>query len=126
MSTKEQDRMTNITRLPKWVQEYIRRIQRQRDVAIRTLNAFCDKQTPSSIYVEDNPCTGEGVGPVSKRNYIQSHTVTIKHAGVWLFVLCRDDSIELNYSNEDESCRNVALQPIASNAIRLVAKDHLD
>ena len=123
MSTKEQDRMTS---LPKWAQDHIRDLQRQRDVALRALNTFCDKQTPSSIYVEDNPCTGEETGPVNKRHYIQSHTVTIKHARVWLIVLCQDDSIHLHFGNEDESCRNIALQPIASNAIRLVAKEYLD
>ena len=38
-----------VTKLPKWAQEHIQTIERQRDHATATLKEFLDSQTPSSF-----------------------------------------------------------------------------
>ncbi len=35
----------DITRLPKWAQEYIEDLRREREMAIRALNSYIDEQT---------------------------------------------------------------------------------
>ena len=118
--------MDRISKLPKWVQEHIKNIQRQRDVAVRALNESCDNQTESPIYYEDFLCTGESEtkGPTPKRKYIQSHgRITINHDGVELDVLCHEGYIDLRWGNDIHS--DIAFIPDIYQGARLVSKENM-
>ena len=114
-----QDKIMN---LPKWAQEHIADLQRERDVSIRTLNEFCDKQTLSPFCFEDNPCTGEISGPVSKKHYVQAYKMEVNHVGISLSVSTfRKDCIELQWGKTDHFIEGIAFIPTSYMAAKLVA-----
>ena len=121
--------MKDMTKLPKWAQERIGKIERERDVAIRALNAFCDEQTTSPYYIEDHICTGEKQGPVVKTRYIQTHKMTISYCGVELNIMTRifnnEKTIDLQWNGTDSRTREVAFIPTSYQAGHLVAKEHM-
>jgi len=117
-----------IKKLPKWAQELIQDIGRERDSAIDALNQFTDSQTESCIWHEKWPCTGEGGkrGPVPKRRYIQDYKMDFEFEGVHLTVLLREDSgIDLSYSSVDRHHGDVALVPRSFQQVYLVSKKHM-
>jgi hypothetical protein len=97
-----------IARLPKWVQEHIADIQRQRDVAVRELNRWVDAQTPSPVRVLEMVCLGEGAGPSIKTRFVQTRTIEVLWKNVYLKVYLaessaqRQDSIELQWGQGEE------------------------
>lgn len=105
------------TKFPKWVQDYIRKIQYERDAAVRTLNEFIDNQTPTNIYTEAHPCTGEASGPTHKINYIQGHGVTFKIGKEEISVRFTFDHPGLRISS---GWRRLVFKPEASNCIEIV------
>jgi hypothetical protein len=109
----------DITKLPKWAQEHIRDLERQRDVAVATLNGFVDNQTESPVYYEDHPCTGESPGPVCKRKYLQTDQIEVKHVGLYLRVLLRDDRIDIQWEAGQYSSRPVMMVPVSYQMIEL-------
>ncbi len=118
--------MPEIETLPKWAQQKFRQLERQRDVAVLTLNKWRDSQTPSPIYVDDNPCTGEKKGPVQKRHYIQAYKVNVDHAGVELEILLRDNQIDMSWhSSGIRTMSEVALVPEAYQKCRLVSRENM-
>jgi hypothetical protein len=114
----------NIEKLPKWAQEIIRDLTRQRETAIRALNEYIDNQTPSPIYVEEMECTGEGIGPSYKKRYIQSRKISVSHSGVDLVILLRDDYIDLQWGSEKLN-RDAAFIPSSYQSARLVSKENM-
>jgi len=97
-----------IARLPKWVQEHIADIQRQRDVAVRELNRWVDAQTPSPVRVLEMVYLGEGAGPSIKTRFVQTRTIEVLWKNVYLKVYLaessaqRQDSIELQWGQGEE------------------------
>lgn len=53
-------------KLPKWAQQHIEEIQRQRDSAVAALKQYLDHQTPSRIYFEDFVCLEKGAPDYTK------------------------------------------------------------
>ena len=115
----------NIEKLPKWAQAHIRKIERERSEAINKLNSSLDKQTPSDIYYEDMVCAGEKKGPSTKRFYIQSYKITIKHDGVELEIICRDGCIYISWGDDKYGHRDVAFIPWSYQQARLVSKENM-
>lgn len=74
----------DITKLPKWAQNHIRDLERQRDAAVRALEQFCDEQTPASFSVTELVNDGERVGPSQRKRYIQAHQMVLNHQQVEL------------------------------------------
>jgi len=107
----------NESKLPKWAQEKIQRLEMQRDAAIRTLNEFKDTQTESNIWIEDNPCTGEETGPSNKRRYIHAHRVTFKLGKEEIDVRFGFDEPVLVVSS---GWNRLTIQPTASNQIYIL------
>lgn len=117
-----------IAKLPKWAQEHIRDIERERDIAVSVKNKMVDEQTPSPIYVNDWT-----TNPITKR-YVQCQckNLVIEHAGVRAEILLAepDDGqrlhgIEISYSTLKHVIGNVALVPRGNGIIQLVHKDNL-
>lgn len=57
----------DLTKLPKWAQDHIADLQRQRDLAVDTLHTHLDGQTESPLYYEQALCTGKGAPDFTKR-----------------------------------------------------------
>lgn len=121
-----------IAKLPAWVQAVIATLETQRDVAVRVLNDFCEQSKPSPFYVEDYVCTGESVGPKTKRVYVQTNEIVCAHAGVHLTVRVIDkdsqgrNCIRLQWSAGDSmGCCDVAMIPESYQNVRLVAREEM-
>lgn len=113
-----------IVKLPKWAQEHIKTLGRERDVANRALNEYVDGQTESPIFYDEFVCTGEEIGPSSKRVYIQSHGIEVIHNGVHLSLLLRDN-IELRCEDVKRGMSFVAFVPTSLNTMSIVSKENM-
>jgi len=115
-----------IQKLPKWAQDHIRNISRQRSEAIKALNDYTDNQTKSPFYSEHLLCLGEEGKNSFKKIYFQAYQMTVEHAGIKVNIYTsRDDSIEINYSGEGYSLENICLIPDSYQRIRLITKDNM-
>ena len=115
-----------IEKLPKWAQEYIRDIERGRDIAIRALNEYCDSQTPSEFFIEEMESTGEGQGPSIKVRYIQTRRISVVHDGVQLDVgIDNAKELTLQWYNVNRRCGDVAFIPESYQRARLLSKQNM-
>jgi hypothetical protein len=88
--------MSSTTKLPKWAQDHISDLQRQRDSAVREFNRYIDDQTPSPFSIMEMAHTGEhGGGPSFKRRYIQTNKVEIGHGDSRYEVILWDGKLQL-------------------------------
>lgn len=117
----------DISKLPKWAQQLIKELSRERDTAINQLNDYIDDQTESEIFIDEYVSTGENQGPTSKRQYIQGHNVTFVHAGVELDVsVFYDGYIDLKWGPAERRYGDVAMVPYSHNNIHLASKNSMD
>lgn len=108
----------DLAKLPKYAQNYIRCVERERDEAIEKCNRLTDHQTKSNIWVEDYGVRGNRC-----REYVQGDSVVIQNGDVSLRVSARrPESIELSWCEGDElyGIGDVALIPTAYQQARLV------
>lgn len=117
--------MNDITKLPKWAQDKIAMLERERETAIDTLNRWQDGQAKSPIANPNYECTGENIGPTMKTQYIQSHRLEITWQGIKLQVLLRDKAIDLQYSGAGAMQSDVCLVPRSYQQIWLVVKENM-
>ncbi len=117
----------DIKKLPSWVQDYIKKIEWERAVAVSALNEYIDSQTPSPFVIEEMECTGEDSGPTRKDRYIQTHKMTVRHAGVELEILLRpsEDSVNLRWGSPNHSSSHVAFVPSSFQAAQIIAKENM-
>ena len=124
----------NIDKLPKWAQEHISSLERERDEAVKTLARFEDSQTESQIYYEQMPSDGRQSGPSFSRRYINgaTHGVTFNAHGVQLDVRIHDEgprnqpSIGLSWSADERYLsRNVAVIPTGYQQLSIVAQANM-
>lgn len=124
-----------LSKLPKWVQEYIADLKRERDESLRSLNKWVDDQTPSPVSIPEYLCTGERSGPTEKVRYIQTDEVVFRHAGIELQVRLvgkevghghgHDDCIRLQWSDPKRLCNRVAFVPTSFQAAEIITKDNI-
>lgn len=119
-------------RLPKFAQEYIIALEREREMALRALNQYVDDQSPSPIYIDEYECTGEDKGPTKKRRYVQTRNLMIEYAGVELsiFLASKDDhqreyGIQLCWTTPNHAIGRVAMIPTGFQNVSLVAKENM-
>lgn len=118
----------DLTKLPQWAQEHIRALERQRDDVILVLNRTIDQQSPSGIFYDESPCTGENPGPTFKRVYVHASQLNFEHAGVGLRVYLphHGKHVELQwYAGEWGVVDEVAFVPQGFQCARLVARQHM-
>ena len=114
-----------VAKLPKWVRGIIQKLTRERDVAVKALNNFCDNQTKSEFYYEDCLSTGETRGPTLKKRYVQTYKIQVENAGVFLEIGVKDESIELKWANRKSGLGDVAFIPDSYQSAKLVAKEKM-
>lgn len=113
-----------IAKLPRWAQEHIRDLTRQREAAIGQLTQFTDEQTPSPIYIDEWASTGESKGPTPRKRYIQSDQVRFEYAGLRLEVSIKSDNIRLRWSTQGIP-NDVAFIPESFCQARLTTKENM-
>lgn len=115
-----------ISKLPKWAQEHIESLDRRVVIAERTLKEYHDTQTPSEFFYDDYLCIGGG-SPTFARKYIQTHKISVVRHGVRADILLRmeDKGIEISWSDEDRTCREIAMVPTSFQKIKLVKKEDI-
>jgi hypothetical protein len=103
----------DFTELPKWAQEHIQSLERERNEAIRTLQEFQNDQKPSSFWVETWACTGDKFGPTTFKNYLQTRQVRIQVGKDEIDVYLREpDMLEISAFGG-----RLTIEPNASNVI---------
>ncbi len=116
-------------RCPKWAQEEFRKMEQQRDITARQLNEYLDNKTESPFRSVDLVSTGEEAGPSYKTNYIQAHRMEVKHGGVHLDIILRDQRIDVSWGSDDgnstKGSREVCMSPYSYQAIHLIAKENM-
>jgi len=115
-----------IAKLPKWVQDHIRDLERRTKVAERAVKEYGDTQTVSNVFYEDFLCIGGG-SPKITRKYVQSDRITVLRDDIRLDVLLRQEEpgIEVWWSDEDRGMREIAMVPTSFQKMRLLRKDHM-
>ena len=124
--TKEQ-----FSKLPKFAQEIINRLEMERDAAIRELNSFCDSQTKANFYVEELVCTGEDQGPSNKVKYIQGRKLSVSFRDINLDILLsdgsssRDPGNHLSWNYKEMPLSLVAMVPKCLQGVVLISPKDL-
>jgi len=121
-----------LSKLPKFAQEYISNLQRQRDAAVHALNKFTDAQAESAFYVDENICTGEESGPSRKRTYIQTRQIVCCSEGVEVRVFASGalygksrPGIEIQWSTPQHGHGDICMRPESFQYIRLCRKEDM-
>jgi len=111
----------DISKLPKWAQEHITRLERQRDEAKKEREDFLNAQKPSAFYEETSHM-------LEQRNYIQTNRMTCEYDGVKLEIIAYSGQygpgIRLSWEGINSS--EVALIPLHHQSVRLVAKEDME
>jgi hypothetical protein len=118
-----------------WVQEYIEKIERQRDEAIRWMNHVHDEQTKSPFQITEMVCDGAGKGGAGhsyKTRYIQTNRLEVRHEGIALDILLRhgDKEIDLSWGSMEDGystrgSEEVAMIPSSYQAVKLVSRENM-
>lgn len=126
-SMTEQD--IKISKLPKWAQEHIKRLDSERFVAVRALNEYLDDQTESPFRYWDYICLGEGEArsPTLTTRFVQTRKMEVRWAGVELTVLIRPDQkeLDLQWCAMGGGIREIAMVPTSFGSVRLKAKENM-
>lgn len=122
--------MNDISRLPKWAQDHIADLKRERDAAIRALNEWKDDQTESPVMIPALVCTGERKGPSQKIRFIQTRWVEFEWEGIHLSVHLREGEwnkcIDLGWCASDGSHGDqVAMIPSAFQQVQLYSRSNM-
>ena len=123
--------MYDVGRLPKWAQERIESMERERDTAVNALNAYTEHQTESPFYFDDFLCIGEdgaGRGPTFKRVYINgTNEMTVLFKGVELTIILspNDKGMSISWNNADYMSGHVAMVPKSFQQVELIAKENM-
>src|SRR6516165_3957751 len=100
-----------VVKLPKWVQDYIRLLQRERDDAIWHYQSQLDDQTASPFFHDTiECCTGKSE---IKRRYVQASHIQCEMSGIVVDVRPyeRDGYISVMFSRTDNAIGGVAIIP---------------
>ena len=114
-----------LNKLPKWAQDHIESIQRQRDQAVKALNEVAGNQSPSPFSYTRHDCTSTG-GPTFRKFTIQADTLIVNWLGIELRVDAHDygnqgKGIRLQWTGEHQT-EDVAMIPSSYQAVALVPK----
>lgn len=113
-----------IEKLPKWAQEHIRTLTREREVAVRRLDEMTNAQSESPFFSDQYDCTESP--PVSRRVYYQSGIrMSVVHEGVLLDIVLRGKTIELTWGDPKHMGGSVCCQPHSYQQVHLLAKENM-
>lgn len=117
-----------ISNLPKWAQEYIEELQRERNHALAELAKNDESRVPEPgkpyfyetdmLFFRDSR-TGE------RTRYFEGHSIQADHSGVSVGIILPEDSnegirISFSVAKPRTAGQRVAVLPVASNVISLM------
>ncbi len=109
-----------LKKLPKWAQEELITLQRQRDAAVRALVDWEDKQTVSPFFIDEMICDGEQCGPSTRRRYIEGSRVSCEWEGVSLDIMLRKgEGISLQWGMARHLNGRIAMVPRSYQRVTL-------
>src|SRR5688572_7213962 len=116
--------MNDVSKLPKWAQDHIRHLDKERVEARNALQRFCAIQTPTKVHYVDFVMQPEG--PTVKC-FVPSDRVTFTNAGVVLEVTVAEKrGIRLQWYGSDRMTnRDAALIPESHQAVWLVSRENM-
>ncbi len=117
--------VSKLEKLPKWAQQEIKNLSRQREVAVNALNEYVDNQTESPFYIDEMECTGERQGPSVKKRYIQGYRMNVIHEKVELKIILREGYIDIGWTGTDHACQDVAFCPSSYQQARITSKENM-
>ena len=118
----------DLSRQPKYVQDYVEKIERERDTAIKALNEYHDDQSPSPFFVDDLMCLGEGKtgGPTSTRRYLPGvHRLLVNYKGVLLTIVLREKQIDLSWGDSQIYRGDIAMVPSGFQSAYLISASNM-
>lgn len=93
-----------VKKLPKWAQDYIEQLERQREAAIKAMEDAANGTTPAPFYFEDHACIRDG-GPTTVRHYVQAPWLKFDYGGLHVDFLLRehgeDKVLDIQYGPDD-------------------------
>lgn len=113
-----------IAKLPKWAQEHIQTLERQRREVVGVLEDFTQANNTGPVRCRIMVSDGEGVGPSHREVRFDAHWIEIDHAGVSLSITLAHDEIRVAYSQEKRASGCVYLKPTSFQQFTL--KDKLE
>ena len=115
-------------RLPKYAQEYVLDLERERANALDELRKLEDAATPTKVWTDDFESLGEEYGPTMVKRYFQCDRLEIESAGVHLSIggLWDDKEITLSWrpSGPGHPLGDVCFIPTAYQQVKLVALEN--
>ena len=115
----------NVEKLPKWAQDYIKDLIRERENAVTILNDFQNSQTVSRVFYDEHACTGEVTGtdcPVTKRCYVPTNSLTFQLGKPgWeheVYVTLHEE-LGFYYLDVSAGFGSLKFQPVSGNSIRI-------
>lgn len=116
-----------LSKLPKFAQEYIRSLRRERDVSVRAMNEWQDGQTVAPVYYQEYVSSNEEAtgGPSLKTVYVQTRKITMEHAGVEVELMIRGQQIDIRWGLAGDRGGDVAFIPSSYQAGRVVSRENM-
>jgi len=115
-------------RLPKYAQEYIRDLERERETALKVMRKLEDDQTPTKVWESDFESLGERKGPTEVIRYFDCDRLEIESAGVRLSIggLWDDKEITLSWrpAGEGHPLGDVLFIPTSYQQAKFVALEN--
>lgn len=120
-----------IQKLPKWAQEKINRLERERNTAVRCLREWTDTQTVQPFSVMEFKCIGEQRGPTQVMRYIKGQRIKATWAGIELEVTLQDGfhqhdkGIQLQWGGTHRVGCHIAMIPESHQSVSLIHPGNL-
>lgn len=111
------DLEARVAKLPQWVQQVIRDLDRQRLILQRELNEARDNQTPSPFFTDKLIWMDDTKSPAASRQYFQTESITINHANVEMDIYLHEAGINVHFAGGRRLSGDCAIIPRASNAV---------
>lgn len=114
--------MGDISKLPKWAQEQMMDLERQRREAVLALEDFTSKNDTGPVRCRLMVSDGESRGPTHREVRFDARWVEIEHAGVDLSLTLAGDEIRVAYSTTKSPSGCVYLKPTSFQQFSLKNK----
>ena len=111
-----------IVKLPKWAQEHIRDLERQRMAAVEALEDFTAKNDTGPVCCRLMVSDGASRGPSSRQVRFDARWVEIDHAGVHVDLTLAEGEVRVAYTLSARAAGCVYLQPTSFQQFKLKSK----
>jgi hypothetical protein len=127
---KDQPTSEQISKLPKWAQVYVTKLERERDEANKILYIAMDDQKESPFYTEEFRGIENAIEDRYFKRYFQARFIYVEHEGIRLSVklpcgVQGREGIEISWESTGPGGGNICMLPTSFQRIRLFLPDGL-